>query len=68
MEMLSGDLSSYILDQQNVEKFQRRATKLIHDLQDCSYVTEFWKITHTGVCEIIRIFMIGGFLLRAEHT
>ena len=33
-----------------------------------SYVTEFWKITHMSVHEIIRIFVIDGFLLRAEHT
>ena len=32
------------------------------------YVTEFWKITHMGACKIIKIFMIDGFLLRAEHT
>ena len=26
-------------------------------------VTEFWKITHMGVHEIIRIFMFSGLLL-----
>ena len=30
---------------------------------DFTYVTKFWKITHMGVREIIRIFMFGGLLL-----
>jgi len=33
-----------------------------------TYVAEFWKITHMGAHKIIRIFMVGGFLLRADHT
>ena len=32
------------------------------------YVTEFWKITHMGVHEIIRIFMFSGLLIRAGHS
>ena len=31
----------------------------------CAYVTEFWKITHMGAREIIRIFMFSGLLIRA---
>jgi len=31
-------------------------------------VTEFWKITHIGEHETIRIFMFNWLLLRAEHT
>ena len=31
------------------------------------YVTEFWKITHMGVREIIRIFMFSGLLIRTGH-
>jgi len=30
-----------------------------------TFVTEFWKITHMGACEII---IFDGLLLRAEHT
>ena len=44
MGTLSGDLS-IILDQQEVEKVQRKATKLISDLQDRTYVrSTFTKI------------------------
>ena len=31
------------------------------------YVTEFWKITHMVVHEIIRIFMFGVLLIRAGN-
>ena len=27
----------YILDQEQIEKVQRRATKMIHDLENCTY-------------------------------
>ena len=32
-----------------------------------SHVTEFWKITHMGMREIIRIFMSSVLLIRAGH-
>ena len=32
------------------------------------YVTEFWKITHMGAREIIRIFMFSGLLIRAGNS
>ena len=31
------------------------------------FVTEFWKITHMGACEIIRIFMFSVLLIRVGH-
>ena len=31
------------------------------------YVTEFWKITHMGVREIIRIFMFSVLLIRVGN-
>ena len=31
-------------------------------------VTEFWKITHMGEHEIIRIFMFSGLLIRTGHS
>ena len=30
--------------------------------------TEFWKITHMGTHEIIRIFMFSGLLIRAGYS
>ena len=32
------------------------------------YVTEFWKITYMGSCEIIGIFMFSGLLIKAGHS
>ena len=32
------------------------------------FVTEFWKITHMGAHEIIRIFMFSELLIRAGHS
>ena len=32
------------------------------------YVTKFWKITHMGAREIIRISMFSGLLIRAGHS
>ena len=31
------------------------------------FVTEFWKITHMGMPEIIKIFMFSELLLQAAH-
>ena len=31
----------------------------MHGVNQVQNVTEFWKITHMGVCEIIRIFMFS---------
>ena len=45
---------------------------LLYDMSrigiNSTYVTEFWKITHMGVREIIRIFMFSGLLIRAENS
>ena len=32
------------------------------------FVTEFWKITHMGTNEKIRIFMFSELLIRAGHS
>ena len=33
-----------------------------------AYMTEFWKVTHMGACEIIRSLMFSGLLIRAGHS
>jgi len=42
--------------------------KLLSHLNATKFVTEFWKITHIGVPETIRIFEFSMALLIAERT
>ena len=54
----------YILDQQNIEKVQRRATKLIHNLQDYTYDDRLVELNLPSLkyqrrrCDMIMIYQL----------
>ena len=53
---------------QSARPIKRRAATTVSYLRVgtvLQYVTEFWKITHMGAHEIIRIFMFSVLLIRA---
>ena len=64
METSFGDLL-FVLDQQHVEKVQKRATRLVHDLRDHTYNSHRWIyisyyiVTLKGLYAVYMLHMLG---------